>query len=231
LKDKSFQKSFDYAIQGIINTLRTQRNMRIHFLIAFIVLTACFFLDISRIELLLVFLVIIFVLVLEMINTAVEIIVDMIAEEYNFKAKHAKNTAAGAVLLGVLSAVVTGYLIFIDDIQNFSLRYLVTFRNQPLHLIFINLAILLLIIIFLKSFYKKGTPLEGGMPSGHSALAFSILTMVAYLSSSFLVFSLVLLLALVVAHSRIESGIHSFLEVFLGALLGVLLTVLLFGIL
>ena len=71
-------------------------------------------------------------------------------------------------------------------------------------------------------FYKehKGTPIQGGMPSGHSALAFSILGIVLELTDSLALRFLTLFLAILVAQSRIKNKIHTFSEVFFGAVLG-----------
>lgn len=228
---KSIQKSFNYAFEGIINVLRTQKNMRIHFFIAFLVMVASLFLEVSRLELVFLFFIICFVLALEMINSSFEIVVDMIAEEYSYKAKIAKNTAAGAVLLGAVAAVFAGYLIFVDKFDSFSLYFLPTIKQQPLNLIFINFGLLFTIIIFMKSLLRRGTPLAGGMPSGHSALGFSLATMILFLTESTAVIVLAYLTAFLAAHSRIDSGIHSFSEVLVGSLVGIILTAIIFGLL
>ena len=231
MSKKSIQKSFNYAIEGIINALRTQKNMRIHFLIAFLVMLASLFLEVSRLELVLLFFIICFVLALEMINSAVEIIVDMLADKYSVRAKIAKNTAAGAVLLGAVAAVFAGYLIFVDKLDSLSLQFVPVIKQQPLHLIFINLGLLFTIIIFMKSLARKGTPLAGGMPSGHSALGFSLATMVFFLTDSYTISCLAFLLAFLSAHSRIDSGVHNFLEVVVGSLVGIFITLVIFGLL
>ncbi|MFW6308551.1 MAG: diacylglycerol kinase [bacterium] len=231
MKKEGFQNSFNYAIEGIINALRTQKNMRIHFLAAFVVMVGSLFLEVSRQELIFLFLVICFVLSMEMVNTAVEIVVDMISDEYSYKAKIAKNTAAGAVLLSSICAIFAGYLIFADKMSSLSLKFLPTIRQQPLHLIFINLGLLFILIIVLKSLTGSGAPLEGGMPSGHSALAFAIASMVIYMSSGLIIASLAFLLALISAHSRVDAGIHTFFEVLVGAVMGILLTIIIFGVL
>lgn len=229
MKKDSFQNSLNYALEGIINALRTQKNMRIHFLLALLVMIGSLFLEVGRMELIFLFFIICFVISLEMINTALEIVVDMIAEEYSYKAKIAKNTAAGAVLLGAVGAIFAGYLIFVEKIDSLSLDFLPVIRQQPLHLIFINLGILFILIIALKTLARKGAPLEGGMPSGHSAVAFSLASMIFFLNTGLVVSSLAFIMALLAAHSRIDSGVHSLGEVLVGGLLGIILTILIFG--
>ena len=88
-----------------------------------------------------------------------------------------------------------------------------------------------IIVIFVKAWTSSGTPLRGGLPSGHAALAFAgwiALTYVAGQPHRFLVSTIAFVLALLVAQTRVESGVHSSLEVLLGALLGALTTLALF---
>ncbi len=223
--------SFNYALEGLVHTLKTQKNMKIHFAMAFLALIAGLFLNISRIELIMLFLSIVFVIAMELINTSVEVIVNMISEQYSYQARIAKNIAAGAVFMAAINAVIVGYLIFFDKLFSFSLKMIDNIQRQPSHLIFINIALLFILVITFKAWADRGTPLEGGMPSGHSAIAFSLVTIVILLTRDILISTLVLLLALLVAQSRIQADTHNFLEVFIGALLGVLLTIIVFQLL
>ena len=91
----SILESFNVAFEGIIHVLRTQRNMRIHFLIAVAVLIAALAVDVSKIELIVLLLSIAFVLIAEMINTAVEAAVDIASTSFDPMAKLAKDIAAG----------------------------------------------------------------------------------------------------------------------------------------
>ena len=228
MKSNNLLDSINYALQGIVHTLKTQRNMKIHFIIAFLVLTGSLFLEISKQELILLFIAISLVLAMELVNTALEIIIDMLTREYSFRAKIAKNISAGAVLISAFNAITVGYLIFVDEIADFSLNVIREIKKSPFHLTFINLGLLFILVISIKSFSKKGTPLKGGMPSGHSAIAFSIVTIIVFLSENILIGTLVLLLALFVVQSRIQSKTHTIVEVFLGALLGIFLTLIIF---
>ncbi len=228
MESNNLWDSINYALQGIVHTLKTQRNMKIHFIIAFLVLTGSLFLEISKQELILLFIAISLVLAMELVNTALEIIIDMLTREYSFRAKIAKNISAGAVLISAFNAITVGYLIFVDEIADFSLNVIREIKQSPFHLTFINLGLLFILVISIKSLSKKGTPLKGGMPSGHSAIAFSIVTIIVFLSENILIGTLVLLLALFVVQSRIQSKTHTIVEVFLGALLGIFLTLIIF---
>src|SRR5262249_22896975 len=104
--------SFNYAFEGLIHVLRTQRNMRIHFLVAGIVLVVALVVGVAKIELIALIISITFVLVAEMINTAVEGAIDVATSSFDPMAKLAKDIAAGAVLLATINAVAVGYLVF-----------------------------------------------------------------------------------------------------------------------
>ncbi|RXT14838.1 diacylglycerol kinase [Ammoniphilus sp. CFH 90114] len=105
-------RSFGYAIEGIIYTIKTQRNMQIHVGVAIMVLLASWLLNISWDHVLLVFFSIFLVLILEMVNTAVEATVDLVTPEYHPLAKVAKDVAAGAVLLAAILSLIVGCYVF-----------------------------------------------------------------------------------------------------------------------
>ena len=104
----SIIESFNVAFEGIIHVLRTQRNMRIHFAIAAVVLILGLASDVSRIELIALLLAIAFVLIAEMINTAIEGAIDVATTSFDPMAKLAKDIAAGAVLIATINAVAVG---------------------------------------------------------------------------------------------------------------------------
>ncbi|HSO02741.1 MAG TPA: diacylglycerol kinase, partial [Gaiellaceae bacterium] len=93
----SILESFNYAFEGIIHVLRTQRNMRIHFAVAALVLLAALVSGVDKLELIALLLAIAFVLIAEMINTAVEAAVDVASTSFDPLAKLAKDIGAGAV--------------------------------------------------------------------------------------------------------------------------------------
>jgi diacylglycerol kinase (ATP) len=90
-----------------------------------------------------------------------------------------------------------------------------------------------IIVIATKAYTGRGTPLRGGLPSGHSALAFAgwiAATYVAGQNHRFLISTIALIMALLVAQTRVESGVHSTLEVTYGAALGALATLVVFQV-
>src|SRR5437870_8673271 len=137
----SLLESFNYAFEGIIHVLRTQRNMRIHFLVAAVVLVVAFAAGVTNYELIALLLSIAFVLIAEMINTAVESAIDASTTSFDPHAKLAKDIAAGAVLIATVNAVAVGYIVFARRLSDPSSRLLARVRNAPIDLILIALAL------------------------------------------------------------------------------------------
>lgn len=221
-------ESFNYAIAGLIHAIRTQKNMQIHLIAAIFVLIFSLLFDLSRVELSLVIIAISLVIFAELINTAVEIIIDILTQDYSFKARIAKNISAAAVVVAAGNAIFIAYLVFFKKAQELSLNLIFNLRHEPLHLIFINLFLIFILVITLKSVFSSGTPLKGGIISGHSALAASVVLIIWFLTESLLAFSLALILAFLTVQSRLEAGTHSLKEIFLGILLGSFITIFIF---
>lgn len=116
MKKDPLYKSFGYAFQGIFNTIRTERNIKIHCVAAILVTIFGIWLQISKTEWMICFILFGLILALELVNTAVEATVDLFTEERKPLAKKAKDAAAGAVLVAAIFATVIGILIFIPKL-------------------------------------------------------------------------------------------------------------------
>ena len=116
MKKDPLYKSFGYAFQGIFNTIRTERNIKIHCAAAILVTFFGIWLQISKTEWMICFILFGLILALELVNTAVEATVDLFTEERKPLAKKAKDAAAGAVLIVAIFAAVIGILIFIPKL-------------------------------------------------------------------------------------------------------------------
>ena len=223
--------SFNYAFEGIIHVLRTQRNMRIHFVVAIAVIVFALTVAVSKIELIVLLISITFVLIAEMINSAIEGAIDVATTSFDPLAKLAKDVAAGAVLIASLNAVAVGYLVFSARVADRSARLLDRLRDAPAELTILALVLTIAGVIAAKAWSGRGTPLRGGLPSGHAAIAFAAWIAATYIAGAqhrFLISSIVFVLALLVAQTRVESGVHSMFEVLLGGLLGALTTLAMF---
>lgn len=109
---KEFLRSFVYAVNGIRASFRDQRNLKVQAIIAFITVGAGFYFDITATEWSLILLSIAAVMGLEMINTAMESLVDLVTTERKPLAGKVKDVAAGAVLFASVIAVILGIIIF-----------------------------------------------------------------------------------------------------------------------
>lgn len=231
-RSPSVLQSFNFAFEGIIHVLRTQRNMRIHFMIAAGVLIAALIVGVSRLELVVLLMAISFVLIAEMINSALEAGIDVATTSFDPLAKLAKDIAAGAVLIATINAVAVGYLVFVDRIKDPSSRAIDRIRDAPTEITLVALVLTVILVIGAKAWTGRGRPLRGGLPSGHSAIAFAGWMAATYILGDsthwFLVSTLTFIMALLVAQTRIEAGIHSFVEVVSGGVLGALVTLVLF---
>jgi diacylglycerol kinase (ATP) len=171
------------------------------------------------------------VLVAEMLNTAIEGVIDVSTTSFDPNAKLAKDIAAGAVLIASITAVAVGFLVFESAAGSRATHVLDRVRNAPAEITLVALVLVVLLVIATKAWTGRGTPLRGGLPSGHAALAFAGWVAVTYLIGDphrFIVSSLTLIMALLVAQTRVESGIHSLLEVTYGGAVGALTTLVVF---
>jgi len=230
VKPTRFIDSVNCAIEGILYTVRTQKHMRWHFAAALVVLTAALMVRVSPVEFMLIALAVSFVLFAELLNTAIEVVVDMISPQFHPMAKIAKDVAAGAVLVAAFGTAILGYLVLS--------KYLFPLHRGVLAMVgtssetgtVVSVILVLITVIILKSLTGRGTPLKGGVPSGHAAVAFSIATSISFNTQDPLVSLLCFILAVMVSHSRLLLHIHSTREVVMGALTGTLLTVAVTGL-
>ncbi len=233
MKSGNFISSFNYAVQGIISALKTERNMKFHYLASVGVIIASLFMDLSRTEFMLMIFSITFVVTAEMINTAIERTVDLVVQDYNPIAKYIKDVSAGAVLISSINAVVCAYLIFYDKITIAEDFILNKIKNSNDHLAFVSILMVLILTVggkYIRAKKNGGTYFQGGAISGHASLSFCAATIISLISENTLVTLLSFFVALLVAESRVEGKIHKVSEVISGAILGVCVAIFIFKI-
>ena len=122
VKSKRLIDSFKYAAQGLKAAFIGEKNFRIHCLAMVLVVLCGLLLRLPVVKWVVLFCVIGFVFVCELINTAGETLVDMITKEYSDDAKKVKDLLAGAVLISAAVAVAVGVLIFAEPVIEFILK-------------------------------------------------------------------------------------------------------------
>lgn len=114
MKNRNLIESFKNAFQGIWYTLVNERNMKIHIVSAIFVILIALWLKVSKIELAVLCITIALVICCELINTAVEVMVDIIVDVYHPRAKIIKDVSAGAVFISAFFSIVIGCIILLD---------------------------------------------------------------------------------------------------------------------
>ena len=109
-------KSFKHAVTGLLTALKFGRNIKVHCGVSLCVIAGGFYFDVSILEWLVLLIVMSQVMVVELLNSAIEFVVDLVTPEYHLFAKYAKDIAAGAVLLSASVAVVIGIIVFLPYI-------------------------------------------------------------------------------------------------------------------
>ena len=227
LRTKSPLQSFRHALNGLLLSYKTQRHLRFHFALAVLALVTGLLWRLPRVELLILIGAISLVILTELFNTALEAVVDLVTAEYHPLAKVAKDVAAAAVLVAAINAVLIGIILFLDIDQLRARLFEPRPRDSVIETFAVGIVMLLLMLVIWKVQGGKGRFLEGGVVSGHTAIAFFLCTVILLVVSHPLVAVPAILLALLVAQSRVSAGIHSLQEVLYGAVLGTLIPMVL----
>lgn len=237
LKNDNFIEAWYNAINGIIYTATTQRNFRIQLILAVIVLALSLFYGLGTTEFLCLVFALFFVIFAEMVNTAIETVVDLFVDVYHPKAKIAKDVAAGAVVLSACNALIVGYFIFFnaENMKAISDSIFNNMVKSPQHLAFVAIILVVIAVVAIKASCSKKKERgqlikEGFVPSGQSAIAFAVLTAIWINSKDIVTFTLALVLSLLVVGNRVYNNARTKAEVVFGACMGVLIVMLVYGL-
>lgn len=237
LKNDNFIEAWYNAINGIIYTATTQRNFRIQLILAVIVLALSLFYGLGTTEFLCLVFALFFVIFAEMVNTAIETVVDLFVDVYHPKAKIAKDVAAGAVVFSACNALIVGYFIFFnaENMKAISDSIFNNMVKSPQHLAFVAIILVVIAVVAIKASCSKKKERgqlikEGFVPSGQSAIAFAVLTAIWINSKDIVTFTLALVLSLLVVGNRVYNNARTKAEVVFGACMGVLIVMLVYGL-
>ena len=237
MKNDNFFEAWGNATNGIIYSATTQRNIRIQLVLAVIVMVLSLFYGLNTAEFLCLLFAVFMVIFAELINTAIETVVDLFVDVYHPKAKISKDVAAGAVVLAACNALVVGYFIFFKE-ENLKAVSDSIFNNMvksPMHLAFVAIMLVVIAVISMKAGCSKKTERgelvkEGFVPSGQSAIAFAALTAIWLNSKDIVTFTLALILSILVVENRVGSNARTKAEIVFGACMGVLIVLLIYGL-
>lgn len=237
MKNDNFFEAWGNATNGIIYSATTQRNIRIQLVLAVIVMVLSLFYGLNTAEFLCLLFAVFMVIFAELINTAIETVVDLFVDVYHLKAKISKDVAAGAVVLAACNALVVGYFIFFKE-ENLKAISDSIFNNMvksPMHLAFVAIMLVVIAVISMKAGCSKKTERgelvkEGFVPSGQSAIAFAVLTAIWLNSKDIVTFTLALILSILVVENRVGSNARTKAEIVFGACMGVLIVLLIYGL-
>lgn len=237
MKNDNFIEACNNAVNGIIYATTTQRNIRIQLVLAVIVMILCLFYGLNTTEFLCLLFAVFMVIFAELINTAIETVVDLFVDVYHPKAKIAKDVAAGAVVLAACNALVVGYFIFFkaENLKAISDSIFNNMVKSPLHLAFVAIMLVIIAVIAMKASCSKKKERgqlikEGFVPSGQSAIAFAALTAIWLNSKDIVTFTLALILSILIVENRVYSNARTKAEVVFGACMGVLIVLLIYGL-
>lgn len=237
MKNDNFFEAWGNATNGIIYSATTQRNIRIQLVLAVIVMVLSLFYGLNTAEFLCLLFAVFMVIFAELINTAIETVVDLFVDVYHPKAKISKDVAAGAVVLAACNALVVGYFIFFKE-ENLKAVSDSIFNNMvksQMHLAFVAIMLVVIAVISMKAGCSKKTERgelvkEGFVPSGQSAIAFAALTAIWLNSKDIVTFTLALILSILVVENRVGSNARTKAEIVFGACMGVLIVLLIYGL-
>ena len=230
IKPKGWIGSLNCAVEGLLYAFRTQKHIKVQYLMAIGVLVLSLLLRLPTVEFVIFAVAIVMLLLTEMINTAIEEVVNLIEDRHHIIAKNAKDVSAGAVLISAIGVAIVAYMIFVRHLYDPMGVALHDLRGWSGHIAVISIIMVLIAVVAVKALTGKGKPLYGGMPSGHAAVAFSLFTCISLLTLDPLVTILAFVMALLLSISRLTGGIHTRFEIFMGSLLGFGLTLLVFQV-
>ncbi|MHB2019328.1 MAG: diacylglycerol kinase [Candidatus Xenobia bacterium] len=226
---RSLADSIANALDGLIYAFRTEKNLKIHAAITVAVLTVSLCLDLTNIELLFVVSATCLVLFAELVNTAMETLVNLLTLQHHPLAKIVKDVAAGAVLITCANAAAVGYLVIVPAFRrSLFLGVLDKIKQHEGHGIILVLIIIAMAILVTRALRDSSASSRSGVISGHAALAFALSTAILLVSKNLISTVLAFGLALLVGHSRIEANVQRWVDVVAGALIGILSSLIVF---
>lgn len=233
LHNSNFIEACENAVNGIIYATTTQSNIKKQLVIAVIVMVLSLFFELTRAEFLCLCFAVFAVIFAEMVNTAIETIVDLITDKYHPKAKIAKDVGAGAVVLVALNAIIAAYFLFFQKIGQVGTTVLDTMMQSRNHMAFVAIMITIIAVVAIKAAMSSNKEKLGRNRfdiSGQTALAFAALTAIWLNTKDIVIFVLTLILSVLIAENRVEVKSKSLSEIIFSSAMGILIVLLIYSL-
>ena len=233
IKNSNFIDAWKNAINGIIYATTTQGNIKKQLIIAVAVVIISLFFNLNKAEFLIFLFTIILIIFAEMVNTAIETIVDLYVDVYHPKAKIAKDVAAGGVVITAINAIIVAYFLFFDKISDMGIAFIQNVANSPIHLAFATIVITMIATLAIIAYSKTNKHKvfnEKFVPSGHATIAFAANTIIWITTQNPVILILSLVMAILIAESRIQAKEHKLSEVIFSACMGILIVLIIYSI-
>lgn len=224
MKPKNFLESLNCAAEGVIFALKSELHLRVHFIFLVLLILISLILNFTFYDFCLVMVLSAVVIMAELINTAIEHILNMFTRDFHITVKYVKDISAGAVLFVSLISLLLG----IQIVSKYIFYQPYNVSESMLFISSIAVFLSVIAVVFFKAFFNSGRPFKGGMPSGHAAVSFSIFVSIFMATTNIFLVVIAFLAAIIISFSRLFFGIHKRQEVLYGAILGSGITLLLF---
>ena len=224
IKNSNFIDAWKNAINGIIYATTTQGNIKKQLIIAVAVVIISLFFNLNKAEFLIFLFTIILIIFAEMVNTAIETVVDLYVDVYHPKAKIAKDVAAGGVVITAINAIIVAYFLFFDKISDMGIAFIQNVANSPIHLAFATIVITMIATLAIIAYSKTNKHKvfnEKFVPSGHATIAFAANTIIWITTQNPVI---------LIAESRIQAKEHKLSEVIFSACMGILIVLIIYSI-
>ncbi|MCX8074265.1 MAG: diacylglycerol kinase [Clostridia bacterium] len=229
-KNKNFYTALGHAIDGVIRAFKTERNLRLDYIIGLFVLIGSLFFDFTKTEFACLCLTIGFVIFSEMINSTVEYIVDMVTDKYDERAKAAKDIAAGGVFISAVVAVIVSYFLFVDKLYAATNSVISNILNSRLYILFTIIFAIVMLAVILKGVFSKNENYSSSFPSARVSVAFALTTYVYLITGSLFVGATSFILSILIAQIKIENTKTRPIYMVLSALMGILIVLIVYQI-
>jgi diacylglycerol kinase len=214
-------KNFKHAYDGFKYAILKEHNMKVHLIVAAIVMILAMISDVSKLEFLFLLLAVALVFITELINTAIEKLVDFVQPEYHEVAKIVKDTAAGAVLLASAFALVTGILVFFDPFDRLLASVRMANELYSIQSIWIFISLLVIVYTFLR--IRMTQEKQRYRPNFIVMVAFALGAYTSLMTARTSVFLLTFIMASMFAAMVYFKQEKALVSIILGAILGILL--------